>query len=202
MICYSTKGLWLKPERTVHWDSRIPVKVHDRHQKPGHTQPDPCLPEHGRSKCDLINIDATFVIPTGEQIFVAASYQTGLDTRSMTQRSIKVGISEGKGRAWVEARALLDYDAARPPEGEGLTASSLLLLDCAHGNGLADICHCLPPDRTWHKVNDLKVDYSGDLWEALLNYAGHQPTQCNVGLMNLAGLGPKYGFRHICLIIA
>ena len=26
-----------------------------------------------------------------------------------------------------------------------------------------DICHCLPPDRTWHKVNDPKVDYGGDL---------------------------------------
>ena len=25
------------------------------------------------------------------------------------------------------------------------------------------ICLCLPPDRTWHKVNDPKVDHSGDL---------------------------------------
>ena len=23
------------------------------------------------------------------------------------------------------------------------------------------VCHCLPPDRTWHKVNDQKVVYSG-----------------------------------------
>ena len=23
-----------------------------------------------------------------------------------------------------------------------------------------DICLCQPPDRTWHKVNDPKVDYS------------------------------------------
>ena len=30
---------------------------------------------------------------------------------------------------------------------------------------LANICFCLPPDRTWHKVNDLKVDFSGDLGE-------------------------------------
>ena len=28
----------------------------------------------------------------------------------------------------------------------------------------ADICLCLLPDRTWHKVNDTKVDYSGSLW--------------------------------------
>ena len=26
------------------------------------------------------------------------------------------------------------------------------------------ICHCFPPDRTWHKVNDKKVNYSWD-WE-------------------------------------
>ena len=25
-----------------------------------------------------------------------------------------------------------------------------------------DICRCLPPDRSWHKVNDPKVDWSGD----------------------------------------
>ena len=24
------------------------------------------------------------------------------------------------------------------------------------------ICICLPPDRTWHKINDSKVDYGGD----------------------------------------
>ena len=48
------------------------------------------------------------------------------------------------------------------------------------------ICLCLPLDRTWHKVNDPKVDYSGDLRDgegrarasarALLVYAGHRPT--------------------------
>ena len=27
----------------------------------------------------------------------------------------------------------------------------------------AKICHCLLPDRTWHKVNDLKIDYSEGL---------------------------------------
>ena len=25
------------------------------------------------------------------------------------------------------------------------------------------ICHCLPPNRTWHKVNDPKADYRGFL---------------------------------------
>ena len=68
-------------------------------------------------------------------MFVAASHQTGSDTRSMTRRSIKVGIW-GEGWARAEDRALLDYDAARLPEGSpaetgGLTASSLPLLDRA-----------------------------------------------------------------------
>ena len=27
------------------------------------------------------------------------------------------------------------------------------------------ICHCLPPDRAGHKVNDLKASYNGDLGE-------------------------------------
>ena len=37
---------------------------------------------------------------------------------------------------------------------------------------------------------------------ALLDYAGHRPSKCNVGLMSLAGHGSKYGSRHRCLIIA
>ena len=52
------------------------------------------------------------------------------------------GLEEGEGRARAEAPALLDYDAARPPEGGpaevgGLTASSLPLLDCARTSGHA-----------------------------------------------------------------
>ena len=40
-------------------------------------------------------------------VFVSASHQTGLDSRSMTRRSIIVGIRGGEGRARAEARALL-----------------------------------------------------------------------------------------------
>ena len=45
------------------------------------------------------------------------------------------------------------------------------------------ICHCLPPDRTWHKVNDSKVDYSVGLGEgkveawALLEYNAALPPE-------------------------
>ena len=37
---------------------------------------------------------------------------------------------------------------------------------------MCDICCCIPPDRTRHKVNDSKADYSGDLEEAKV---GHKP---------------------------
>ena len=37
------------------------------------------------------------------------------------------------------------------------------------------ICHCLPPDKTWHKVNDLRVDYSWGLGEGKV---GHKPQVC------------------------
>ena len=35
-----------------------------------------------------------------------------------------------------------------------------------------DIWHCLPTDRTWHKLNDPKVDYSGNLGEEKVE---HEP---------------------------
>ena len=41
------------------------------------------------------------------------------------------------------------------------------------------ICLCLPPDRTWHKVNDPKVDYSGDLGEGKVR---HEPRLKPAGL--------------------
>ena len=47
-------------------------------------------------------------------IFVPASHQTGLDTRSMTRRSIIEGIRGGESRAQAEARSPLDYAGHRP----------------------------------------------------------------------------------------
>ena len=38
-----------------------------------------------------------------------------------------------------------------------------------------DICLCLPPGRTWHKVNDLKVDYSGN-WEKVRSGSSRDTT--------------------------
>ena len=63
----------------------------------------------------------------------------------MTWRLIKVGIRGEGGRAQAKALALLDYDAASPPEGgpaetRGFTASSLPLLDCACTNKQAKDC--------------------------------------------------------------
>ena len=47
-------------------------------------------------------------------IFVSASHQTGLDTRSMTQRSIIVGIRRGDNLSGAEAQAQLVYASHRP----------------------------------------------------------------------------------------
>ena len=35
---------------------------------------------------------------------------------------------------------------------------------------VSDICHCLPPERTWHKVNDLKVGLKWRLGEGEVRY--------------------------------
>ena len=47
-------------------------------------------------------------------IFVVAYHQTGLNTRSMTRRSIIVKIRGREGRARAEARALLGHAGHRP----------------------------------------------------------------------------------------
>ena len=90
-------------------------------------------------------------------IFVTASHQTGLDTTSMTRKSIKVRIRGWEGRARAEARVLPDYDAAHPPEGgsaeaEGLMASSLPLLNSARTNGRGYLSYDPPSVQIWHKV--------------------------------------------------
>ena len=66
-------------------------------------------------------------------LFVSASYQTGLDTRSMTRRSIIVG-GEGRG-GWARAKTwtLLDYACHNhlpeggPAKARSLSASNLSL---------------------------------------------------------------------------
>ena len=96
-------------------------------------------------------------------VFVAASHQTGLDTRSKAQRQIKVG-SKGRGRsgtrsrsghlcqniAWTRPRGLVlykgcigDKKAARPPEVGptevgGLSASNLPLVLLPHPTWMPD----------------------------------------------------------------
>ena len=92
----------------------------------------------------------------------------------MTRRSILGGVSGGEGRVQAEAWALLDYDAARPPESgsseaRDLTASSLPLLDCARTNRRAVFvirptkrtsearrCQSLPT-TTWAKTHPVRT---------------------------------------------
>ena len=68
------------------------------------------------------------------EIFITASHH----------KRPEVGVRGGEGRARAEPRALLNYDAARPPEGGpaevgDLTTSNLPLLDCACTSGRAKI---------------------------------------------------------------
>ena len=60
-------------------------------------------------------------------VFVSASHQTGLDTRSMTRKSVIVRVEEGGGRARAETRTLLDYAGHHHP-AEGLES----VLDFEH----------------------------------------------------------------------
>ena len=75
-------------------------------------------------------------------------------------------------------RSPVRYKSDKGVEVGALPASSLPLLDNTGWGqspwqiNAVDICLCLSPDRTWHKVNDLKIDYSGDLGEGKV---GHKP---------------------------
>ena len=76
-------------------------------------------------------------------------------------------------------------DAARPPEGlksaichwpSGTDARQSAKKPLHEAATERYICLSLPPGRTWHKVNDSKVDYRKDLSEGKvgLDYAGHR----------------------------
>ena len=57
---------------------------------------------------------------------------------------------------------------------------------------LPDICLCFPPDTSWHKVNDPKVDYSGNLgagWSGMSR--GSSPTGLCWSLANFVECGPN-----------
>ena len=61
----------------------------------------------------------------------------------------------------------------------------LLMLNCNY------ICHWLPLDKTRHKVNDPKVDYSGDLGEGKVGTSrGSSPTALYWSSAHLVQCGP------------
>ena len=62
----------------------------------------------------MLNERVNNYITTAQALFVSASHQTGLDTRSMTRRPIIMGIRRGEGQAPAEARALQDNTNHRP----------------------------------------------------------------------------------------
>ena len=77
-------------------------------------------------------------------LFVTSSHETGLDTRSMTKRSI------------IENERCICLSL--PPTRQGLTQGQWPKGRLLKMRGVF-VCHCLPSDRTWHKVNDPEVDY-------------------------------------------
>ena len=97
------------------------------------------------------------------------SHPTGLDTRSMTWRSIK-----NVSFIWY---LLLLPTRQDPTQGQW------------------------PEDRLLLGFRG-KEDRVRTKTRALLVYADHRPTKCNVGQMSLAGLWPKSGSRHVYLLIA
>ena len=49
---------------------------------------------------------------------------------------------------------------------------------------VVDICLCLPSDRTWHNVNDPKVNYSGDLGEGKVGHESRLEPCWNMLVIN------------------
>ena len=80
----------------------------------------------------------------------------------------------------------------------------------ANALGKGNICHCLPLDRTWHKVFFIVRgieggrDWSGVETHVLLDDTGHGLTRCNVSqvtLLDLDSLDVMW-VQQICLLIA
>ena len=63
---------------------------------------------------------------------------------------------------------------------------------------LLDICLCLLPDRTWHKVNDPKGDYSGDLGEAKVGHKSRlEPCWSSTNLVQCGPDEPNWTWTQI-----
>ena len=92
-----------------------------------------------------------------------------------------------------------------PSSGRFDTAVWMHYMDA---NKTYDICHCLPPDRTWHKVND----YSGDLGEGKVGHELRLKPSWSVLLIDpLSAMWVSWGKQfheskfwsgHICWVIA
>ena len=138
----------------------------------------------------------------------------------------------GEGRLGT-SRMKVGHDAAHPPEGglpedRGLIASRLPLISipvrrgCQTARIKASVQGRRPAKTKYLSLSPTRQDSTQGQWpkgrllwgfrggesraraeaRTLLIYAGHRPTQCNVGLMSLADLGPKSEPSQVCLIIA
>ena len=112
----------------------------------------------------------------GKGIFVFDSHQQDLTQVQWSERRLKVGIRSGEGRA--RALPVIDPLSLRVVVSTiSLMLASLLLLFLTR-----IVKHILIECTDLAHIR--KTFYSAN----------------NVGLMNLAGFGPKTGSRHVCLI--
>ena len=95
-----------------------------------------------RLKCSIFLTQAGIsrgdFMPSPGAVFVSASHQTELDTKSMARRSIIVGMKGGESRTQAEAQALLVYAGHWP------TSSNVGLMSLAgHGPNSRSRYGCL-----------------------------------------------------------
>ena len=156
------------------WGRRkSPVPRHTRQNRPEVRRPTECNQRTGEER------PHTNALERRRGLFVAASHQTRLDTRSKARRPIKVGIKVG-GKVGNEPRlepcwsvlligslsamwAWWGKQFHEPKSGSGHVCR---VMAWTRHQGLVPyigfekvcICHCLPPDRTWHEVKSPKAD--------------------------------------------
>ena len=115
-------------------------------------------------------------------LFVAASHQTGLDTRSKARRTIKVGIRAREGRERIETRTLL-VNAAHRLTWCNVTHLLSLFVAASHQTGLDTRSKARRPIKVGIRVREGRERVET---RTLLVNVAHQLTWCNVSLMRQA----------------
>ena len=99
------------PKRVKAWGDG-PLRPEVMYPVVEHTRTDCTACNHSRSRAPHHRTQSSIAKKTS-RVFVAASHQTWLDTRSKARRPIKVGIKGREGRERIETRTLLVCAAHR-----------------------------------------------------------------------------------------